>query len=63
MADGLSITQLAGDVKSRALENLNKFKFNRQQQDAVASNWTPQMQNQLMNALNGTTDAACGRTN
>lgn len=62
-----SITGSFDKAKTNALELYNKFRFNTQQTDgAVASNWTPQMQNNLMGALNGqgaTNDSACGRLN
>ncbi|MBO5385306.1 hypothetical protein J6A64_03235 [bacterium] len=59
-----SITNAYDNTKSKAVDLYNKFKFNTQQTDAAASNWTPAMQNQLMGALNGqgiTSDAASGR--
>ena len=62
-----SITNAFNDTKTKALDLLNKQRYQSQQADnAATANWTPAMQNQLMGALNGqgtTSDAASGRMN
>ncbi len=61
MSDSLSISKIAGDTTTKAVDLINKFKYNKQV--AATNQGHPSIGQLLGNYSQYSTDAACGRTN